>query len=79
LQRGHRSTIAGAIATTTVLVALLGSAVGGVLGSWLQIRHQRHEAFRQRLLEAADDAANAVGSDLSATRVALGAVEEWIY
>jgi hypothetical protein len=66
------------ISTTTVLVAIIGSAIGGVVGSWLQIRHQRHEAFRERMLEAADDAANSVGTALSATRLALSELEGWM-
>jgi hypothetical protein len=64
------------ISATTVIVAILGSAIGGVVGSWLQIRHQRHEAFRERMLQAADDAATSIGAALSATRVALSDVED---
>jgi hypothetical protein len=63
------------ISVTTVIFALIGSAIGGLLGSWLQIRHQRREAFRERMLEAADNAANAIGAALTATRVALSEVE----
>jgi hypothetical protein len=43
------------ISVETLLVALLGGLSGGVLGTWLQIRHEREEAFRERLITAADD------------------------
>jgi hypothetical protein len=36
-------------------VALVGGLSGGVLGTWLQIRHEREEAFRERLITAADE------------------------
>jgi len=66
------------ISTTTILVAIVGSAIGGVVGSWLQIRHERQEAFRERMLEAADAAANSVAASLSATRLALVELESWL-
>jgi hypothetical protein len=43
------------ISVETLLVALIGGLSGGVLGTWLQIRHEREEAFRGRLITAADD------------------------
>jgi hypothetical protein len=43
------------ISVETLLVALIGGLSGGVLGTWLQIRHEREEAFRERLITAADD------------------------
>jgi hypothetical protein len=68
--------MAQVISTATVVVAIVGSAIGGVVGSWLQIRHHRHEAFRERMLEAANDAASSVATALSATRVALSELED---
>lgn len=66
------------VSATTIIVAILGSAIGGVVGSWLQIRHQRREAFRERMLGAADEAADAIGRALSATRISLSDVENWM-
>ena len=43
------------ISVETLLVALVGGLSGGVLGTWLRIRHEREEAFRERLITAADD------------------------
>jgi hypothetical protein len=43
------------ISVSTLLVALVGGISGGVLGTWLQIHHEREEAFRERLITAADD------------------------
>jgi hypothetical protein len=43
------------ISVETILVAILGGLGGGLLGTWLQIRHERAEAFRERLITAADD------------------------
>jgi hypothetical protein len=43
------------ISVETLLVAILGGLGGGLLGTWLQIRHERQEAFRDRMITAADD------------------------
>lgn len=43
------------ISVTTLLVAILGGLSGGVLGTWLQIKHERAEAMRERQINAADD------------------------
>jgi hypothetical protein len=45
------------VSVQTILVAGIGGLAGGLLGTWLQIRHERREAFRSRLIEAADDLA----------------------
>lgn len=42
------------ISVETLLVAIIGGLGGGVIGTWLQIRHERREAFRERLIAAAD-------------------------
>jgi hypothetical protein len=42
-------------AWATVLIAIGASAVGGVLGAWLQTEHDRRQRFRDRMIEAADD------------------------
>ncbi len=39
----------------TSLVALVSAVGGGLVGTWLQIRHERHAAFRERQISAADD------------------------
>ena len=54
----------------SLLYALLGSAVGGFFGAWLQIRHERREQFRQLMLGAATDAATSLERALHATRIA---------
>jgi hypothetical protein len=43
------------VSVWTVVVAIISGLSGGALGTWLQIRHERHEAFRERLITAADD------------------------
>lgn len=59
----------------TVVVALVGSAAGGLIGAYLQIRHERHERFRERMLEAADDLATALGQAVVAAREAVTQTE----
>jgi hypothetical protein len=54
----------------TLLVALLSGLGGGVLGTWLQIRHERHEAFRERQINAADDFTTGLQQALLAVRAA---------
>jgi hypothetical protein len=39
----------------TLAVAVISGLGGGLLGTWLQTRHERREAFRARLASAADD------------------------
>jgi ABC-type transporter Mla subunit MlaD len=62
----------------TIVLAILGSAMGGLLGAFLQIRHERRETFRDRMLESADQAAASVAEALSATRGALRDVEDYM-
>jgi hypothetical protein len=50
-----RERIAPVISLETLVVAILSGLGGGLLGTWLQIRHERDEAFRERLITAADD------------------------
>jgi hypothetical protein len=43
------------VSVETILVAAIAGLGGGFAGTWLQIRHEREEAFRERLINAADD------------------------
>ncbi len=43
------------ISADTLVVAILSGLGGGLVGTWLQIRHERDEAFRDRQITAADD------------------------
>jgi hypothetical protein len=43
------------VSLETILVAVIAGLGGGLAGTWLQIRHEREEAFRERLINAADD------------------------
>jgi hypothetical protein len=45
------------VSLETILVAAIAGLGGGLAGTWLQIRHEREEAFRDRLITAADDLA----------------------
>jgi len=45
------------VSLETILVAVIAGLGGGLAGTWLQIRHEREEAFRDRLITAADDLA----------------------
>jgi hypothetical protein len=45
------------VSLQTILVAVIAGLGGGLAGTWLQIRHEREEAFRDRLITAADDLA----------------------
>jgi hypothetical protein len=45
------------ISVETLLIAILSGLGGGLIGTWLQIRHERDETFRERLITAADDLA----------------------
>ena len=45
------------VSLQTILVAVIAGLGGGLAGTWLQIRHGREEAFRERLINAADDLA----------------------
>jgi hypothetical protein len=45
------------VSLETILVAVIAGLGGGLAGTWLQIRHERDEAFRNRLITAADDLA----------------------
>jgi hypothetical protein len=42
-------------AWATILVAVAGSAVGGVVGALLQTKHERSEGIRERMLVAASE------------------------
>jgi hypothetical protein len=59
----------------TIVLALAASAMGGLLGAFLQTRHERREGFRDRMLEAADQAAASLADARGATRDVLGDVE----
>ena len=37
------------------MVALAGGSIGAIIATLLRIRHERKEAMRQRMMEAADD------------------------
>jgi hypothetical protein len=50
------------------LAALLSGAGGAYLATWLRIRHEREEAFRERLLVAADDFATGILQAILAVR-----------
>jgi hypothetical protein len=39
----------------TLVVAILSAFLGGLAATWLRIRHERDEAFRDRQINAADD------------------------
>jgi hypothetical protein len=54
------------------VIAALGAGTGGAL---LTLRHNRLERFRGRMIEAADDYANASGEALLKLRDAVGVVE----
>ena len=43
------------VSLETILVAVIAGLGGGLAGTWLQIRHERDEAFRERQITAADD------------------------
>jgi hypothetical protein len=43
------------VSLETILVAVIAGLGGGLAGTWLQIRHEREEAFRERQINAADD------------------------
>jgi hypothetical protein len=43
------------ISATTLVVAILSGVGAGLAATWLRIRHEREEAFRDRLITAADD------------------------
>ena len=45
------------VSVETIAVAVIAGVGGGLAGTWLQIRHEREEAFRDRLITAADDLA----------------------
>ncbi len=67
-------------AWATVLVALGASAVGGVGGSiitaYLQIRHEREDQLRGRMVDAADDFATGVRQARTALLHAQNAIHE---
>jgi hypothetical protein len=48
------------ISVETILVALLGGSLGGVFAAWLQTRHESRQAFRERMITAADDLSTAL-------------------
>jgi hypothetical protein len=45
------------VSVQTIIVAAISGLAGSLLGTWLTIRHERTEAYRTRLIEAADDLA----------------------
>jgi hypothetical protein len=45
------------VSAETILVAIVSGLGGGLIGTWLQIRHEREETFRERQITAADDLA----------------------
>src|SRR2546423_15171438 len=63
-------------AWATVLIALGGAAIAGVLAGWLstslRIRHEREEQLRERMIAAADDfATTALQAQLQLWEAAL--------
>jgi hypothetical protein len=64
----------------TVLVsvgsALLGGAAGGIIVRFMQSRHERAEAWRDRLVPAADDFATGVLQAILAVRDTIGVVHD---
>jgi hypothetical protein len=45
------------VSVQTIIVGAISGLAGGLLATWLRIRHERIEAFRDRLITAADDLA----------------------
>ena len=72
----------GGLGWSQVAVAALGSsaigaAVGSFLTTWLRGRIEREEAWRTRLIEAADDVASALSqADLDFNAILVGDVAE---
>ena len=64
------------VSLETLLIAAIGGLGGGVLGTWLQIRHERAEAFRDRQIRAADDLATGLLQALIAVDAARSACLE---
>jgi hypothetical protein len=55
----------------------LGAVVGGILTTWLRGRIEREEAWRTRMIEAADDVASALSqADLDFNAILIGDVAE---
>jgi hypothetical protein len=61
---------------STFLVAVVSSAIGGVVGAYLQTRHERTERLRDRLLVAADDLATGLAQAILNVRHNLNALED---
>jgi hypothetical protein len=59
----------------TVIAALLAGGLGAIVATWLRGRHERAEAWRDRLVPAADDFATGVVQALLAGRDAKRAGE----
>jgi hypothetical protein len=56
------------IGLETVTVAVASALLGGFAGTWLRIRHERDEAFRDRQITAADDFSTGLHQALLALR-----------
>jgi hypothetical protein len=57
---------------TSIVAALFGGAVGGIIVRVMQSRHERAEAWRDRLVPAADDLATGILQAILAVRDAVG-------
>ncbi len=59
-----------------MVVAVVSSGIGGVVGALLQTRHERTEHLRDRLLTAADDLATALSQAILKVRHSLNDFED---
>src|SRR4051812_41187234 len=62
----------------TIVVAIAGSAVAGVVVGELRNRHERIVTFRDRMLAAADDLAIGLAQAVLVARHAVGELEDFL-
>jgi dsDNA-binding SOS-regulon protein len=65
-------------AWATVTIAVVGSALAGVVVGVFRTRHERNESFKDRMLTAADDLATGLTQALLVVRQALEEIEDWV-